>query len=199
MHKSISTLIAVLGLGLALAPSAMADEATADLMVARDDCGATDNPRLAFDIGAYTDACGSLAPLVAPFTENYSTATLNPLFGLDTSRPGKIAITMSSRESLGTGLGDQTIDLTLTAKDTKNKTVTLFTGSHVKAAADMLRGANYTAELTFPLTGKAGPFKSYSLDLSAGGSTLAGFVSHGGDSFVSLPVLDGTILVNEEE
>lgn len=199
MRTSVLTFLAAVTAALALAPSAMADTATADLFLARDDCGGTDNPHLSYNLGAFTDACGSLAAAVAPSGDVYDSGTLPLTFGLDTSREGKIDITVSSRESLGYGIGDQQIDVTLTGVTTGKKTVTLFSGSDVKAAADMLGGANYTAEFTFPLTGIGGPYKSFSLDVSVGGASLAGYISNGADSLVSLPVADGTVLVPEED
>lgn len=200
MRTVLRSVLAAAALSLSLAAPAAADTATADLFLARDDCGATDNPRLDFSTGAFQDACGSLVPLVSPFTETYSSHTLDPTFALDTARPITVAVTMSSRESLGYGLGDQTVAVSLIAKNLKGKTVALGSGEHVQAAEAMLGGANYTATIEIPLSAAtAGPFKSYSLDLEAGGSTLAGYVSHGSDSVVSLPVLDGTVIFPPED
>jgi hypothetical protein len=187
------------GIGVALTPAAaLGDSQTADLLAARDDCGATDNPRLAFDLGGYSDACGSVAQPVAPTTETFTSATLKPLVPLDPSRKGKISVGVSSRESLGYGIGPQTITVTLTAKQgTKN--VTLFTGSATKDAQAMLGGANYVQDFEFDLAGKTGPYKSYTLDVSVGGATLAGYLSTGGDTMVSLPVPDDAVIFPPEE
>lgn len=198
MHLS-RYLTAALLAGLLMAPAAAADTATADLFAARDDCGGTDNPRLDFSLGGYSDACGSLGQPVAHTEESFASANLNPLFELDTTRNAVISVTGSSRESLGYGIGDQVIEVTLTAKDTKNKLVTLFSGSQTKPAAAMLGGANYTAEFQVPLAGKPGPFKSYTLDISMGGSIGAGYLSTGGDTLVSLPVADDAIIFPPEE
>ena len=199
MNRALRSLAAAVLSGLALAPTASADTATADLFAARDACGTGNNDRLDFNLGGYTDACGSLAQPVVATTATFASANLNPLFGLDTTRNAVISVTGSSRESLGYGIGDQVVEVTLTAKDTKNKTVTLFTGSQTKAAAQMLGGANYTATFQVPLAGKAGPFKSYVLDVSMGGAIGAGYLSTGGDTLVSLPVADDAIIFPPEE
>ena len=187
------------GISLALAPAAaIADSAVAALYAARDDCGGTDNPRLSFDLGAYSDSCGSVVNGpggVTSTSETFGSDTLSPLWSLDPSRPGKISVGVSSREGLGYGLGDQTISVTLTARDTHNKTVTLYTGSATKDAQAMLGGANYVQDFDVDLKGATGPFKSYTLDVSVGGAALAGYLSTGGDTLVELPVPDGTVLV----
>ena len=193
-------LFLIAGLGVVLAPTtALADSQTASLYAARDDCGGTDNPRLALDMGAYADACGSLAQPAVPTQEKFASATLKPLFPLDPARKGKISVGVSSRESLGYGVGPQTITVTLTAKDTKNKTVQLFTGSATKDAPAMLGGANYVQDFEFDLGGKTGPYKAYTLDVSVGGSVGGGYLSTGGDTLVELPVPDTAIVFPPEE
>jgi hypothetical protein len=190
------------GLSLVLAPAAaLADSDVADLFAARDDCGATDNPRLSFDLGGYSDACGNLANAPGGFTstsETFTSATLKPLWSLDPTRKGKISVGVSSRESAGYGLGGQTISVTLTAKK-GTSTVTLYSGSATKDAAAMLGGANYVQDFEFSLNGKVGPYKSYTLDVDVSGAALAGYLSTGGDTLVELPVPDGTVLVEPEE
>lgn len=196
MRKVLHTALLAVAASMTLTAPALADTDTADLVVARDACGgSTDNaPRLDWFPGSFTGACGSLAAFASPTTGSFGSATLDPLFALDTERPIVVAVSMSSRERLGYGIGAQTVRVTLTAKDTNNKTVTLGSGEHVRDAAAMLGGANYVAEIPLPLTAaKAGPFKSYALTLEAGGAVGAGYVSYSGDSLVSLPVLDGTV------
>ena len=83
----LRTIIAGAALALAVAPAAaVADSQTADLFAARDVCGTGDNARLSFDMGAYTDACGSVVQPAIATTASFPSGTLKPLWSLDPAR-----------------------------------------------------------------------------------------------------------------
>jgi hypothetical protein len=190
MHLGCRTFLATAAAGLALAPAALADTATSELYLARDACGGSDpaNLRLSPELGAFTSGCGSLAGIAGPSQSVYPSATGAPQT-LDVTRKVYVAIMTGDFSGAGVGLGPQTIDIKLTAKDAKNKLVTLGHASDTKDAQTMLRGADYTAEFELPLTAaQKGPYKAYTLTLDVGGSEFAGYVDHGGNSFVSLPI-----------
>jgi hypothetical protein len=194
MHLGRRTFILAALAGLALAPAAVADTATNELYLARDACGGSDpaNLRLSPELGGFTDGCGNVLGIAGAAQDVYPSAT-GPLQKLDVTRKVYIAIATGDFSGAGVGIGPQTIDVKLTGKDSKNKTVTLGSASDTKDAQAMLRGANYTAEFELPLkAAQAGPFKAYTLTLSVGGSEFAGYVDHGGGSFVSLPVVSTT-------
>jgi hypothetical protein len=191
MHLALRTTLLTALAGLALAPAASAATATSDYYLARDACGGSDpaNPRLDTELGAFTDGCGSLAGITGQSTTSYPSAA-GALQTLDITRKVFVAISVSDFSGAGVGLGPQTIDVKLTGKDAKNKTLTLGSATDTKDAQAMLRGADYTAEFELPLkAGLAGPFKSFTLTVGVGGSQFAGFVDHDGNSFVSLPIV----------
>ena len=192
MHLPFRTILLTGLAGLALAPAASADTATSDYYLTRDDCGGTDNPRLDPELGAYSGSCGSIAgiaggdPVILP-------SKTGPLQTLDTTRKVYIAISVSDFVGAGVGVGPQTIDVKLTGRDAKNKTVTLGSASDTKDAQTMLRGADYTAEFELPLKStQKGGYKAFTLTLTVGGSQFGGFVDYDGNSFVSLPIATTT-------
>ena len=190
MHLATRTILLTALAGLALAPAASADT-TSDYYLARDACGGSDpaNPRLDTELGAFTDGCGSLAGIAGPSTTTYPSAS-GAAQTLDPTRKIFVAITVSDFSGAGVGIGPQTIDITLTGKDAKSKTVTLGSATDTKDAQAMLRGADYTAEFELPIkAAQKGPFKAFTLTLSVGGSQFGGFVDHGGNSYVSLPIV----------
>jgi hypothetical protein len=190
MHKGCRTVLAVAAASLALAPTAAADTATSDLYVARDACGGTDpaNLRLAPEVGPYTGNCGNLLGVLGGSPSVYPSETMAPV-SLDAERPVYIAISTTSE---GVAVGDQTIDVELTAKDKSKEIVTLGEASNTKPAAEMLRGGTYTAEFELPISAEqaAKQYTAFTLTLTVGGSALGGYVNHGGQSLVSLPVFD---------
>lgn len=192
MHLAFRSILVTGLAGLALAPAASADPATSDYYLARDSCGSSGtgpaNPRLDPELGAYTGDCGTLAGIAGPTSTTYPSKS-GTLQTLDVTRKVYVAIAVSDFNGVGTALGPQTIDLKLTGKDAKNKLVTLGTATDTKDAQTMLRGADYTAEFELPLKPEQkGPYKSFTLTLSVGGSQFGGFVNHGGNSFISLPI-----------
>ena len=193
MHLAFRTILLTGLAGLALAPAASAETTTSEYYLARDSCGSSGtgpaNPRLDAELGGYTGDCGSLAGITGPSTTVYPSAT-GALQTLDVTRKVYIAISVTDFNGAGTALGPQTIDVKLTGKDAKNKTVTLGTATDTKDAQTMLRGATYTAEFELPLKPEQkGAFKAFTLTLSVGGSQFGGFVNHGGNSFISLPIV----------
>ena len=188
MHSAFRTIILTGLAGLALAPAASA-AATSDYYITRDDCGGTDNPRLDAELGSYSGSCGSLAGIAGP-SETIFPSKTGPLQTLDTARKVYVAISVSDFTGGGVGIGPQTIDVTLTGRDAKNKAVTLGHASDTKDAQTMVRGADYTAEFELPLKpAQKGGYKSFTLTLDVGGSQFGGFVDYNGNSFISLPIV----------
>jgi hypothetical protein len=193
MHLASRTILVSALAGLALAPAASAEPATSDYYLARDSCGSSGtgpaNPRLDPELGAYTGDCGSLAGIAGASSTVYPSKS-GALQTLDVTRKVYVAINVSDFNGVGTAIGPQTIDVKLTGKDAKNKTVTLGQATDTKDAQTMLRGADYTAEFELPLKPEQkGPYKAFTLTLSVGGSQFGGFVNHGGNSFISLPIV----------
>jgi hypothetical protein len=197
--RMFTTLLATATVGLALAPAAFADSATGDLYLTRSACsGASDVLGLSYDLGAYSGSCGSV-PGITPVTDTYGGDKLPLPVTLDTSRPVHIAIYISSFAG-STSIGDETVGVALTGTTTKNKDVDLGDAEVVKPAAAMLQGGKYVQEFnldTSKLTATT-LYKSFSLDLTVGGSVGGGFVGIG-TSVVSVPVFDDAILVPPDE
>jgi hypothetical protein len=191
IRSFVVTLVAITALSLVPASPALADDSTADLLLTRSACtGASDILKLDFELQAYTGSCGdALAFATGGQTDTYASDKLTP-FTLDTSRPISVAIKLSTQGGL-VAVGDQKVTIDLSATDAKGKGVALGSAEATKAAADMLRGGNYTQTFSLPLTAaKGGPYKSFSLDLTVGGSVLGSYVNNGGASLVSLPIFD---------
>jgi hypothetical protein len=193
----IRSLIIAAAVSLTLVPSALADTATEDLVLARDACGSTDtlppDPRLALEPGASTLGCGSLDGIAGGSETDYPAKEGVPVT-LDDARPIYVAISSSSYTGgpLG-GIGPQTVDVTLSGVTSAGKTVTLGSASKTTGADVMLRQGESLDEFTFPIAGKGGEYKALTLSLTVGGSELAGFVNHDGSSYVSLPVFDSSV------
>lgn len=194
----IRSCIAAVAVSLSLAPSALADTATSDLVLARDACGSADgvppNPRLAFSSGASTLGCGGLLAAVSPSTTRYP-ATEGVPVTLDAARPIQVAIASSSYTGavLG-GIGPQTVKVTLTGVNAATrKSVVLGEGTKTTPADVMLRAANSLDEFQFDIAGKGATYRALELTVTIGGSQFAGFVEHDGSSFVSLPVFDDSV------
>src|SRR4051794_39892944 len=200
MTMTIRKTCLAVALGLVLAPSAaLADSQTGDLLLTRSDCsGSTDVLGLSYDGGAYSGSCGSI-PGVTPVTDTYASDKLPLPVTLDTARKIHIDIAIDSfvGDPIGS-VGDETVGVDLTGTTTKNKDVALGSAEAVKPAADMLTTGSYVQSFGLDLSKVAGAgtsaFKSFSLDLTVGGSVGGGFVGIG-NSIVSLPVFDDAILV----
>jgi hypothetical protein len=197
MRTALRSLIAIAATGLALAPAASADTATADLALARDACGAAGAPRLSFDYGAAV-GCGNVFNFtgdVAPVAYPAEAAAL-PLT-VDAARSVHVEITSGNflGDSPRGPIGDETTTISLTGKKKgSNSLLTLFETSKTTAAADRLTSNEQTVIFDLPLqAAHAGQYKSLELSVSVTGSLPGGYISHGGASFMSLPVLDGTL------
>jgi hypothetical protein len=203
MRIRFGTLFLAAAVSLSLTPAAFADTATEDLVLARDACGSTDSlpaaPRLAFTPGASSTSCGSLAAALGGSPTEYP-ATEGVPVRLDDSRPIHVAISTSSYLGvLVGGVGPETVEIELVGKnaDTK-KTVALGSGSVTRTADEMLTTATALTEFDLPIAGKGGTYSSLTLTLTVGGSQFSGFVDHDGKSFVSLPIFDADVPVEEE-
>jgi hypothetical protein len=194
----IRTLIVAAAVSLTLAPSALADTATEDLVLARDACGSTDTlppaPRLAFSPGASTLGCGSTLA-IAGGSDTVYPATEGVPVTLDDARDIYVAISSESYTGVAVGgIGPETVSVLLTGKNAETgKTVTLGQGDETLGADVMLRQATRLTEFHFPIAGKGGTYKALTLTLKVGGSQFSGFVDHDGSSFVSLPVFDSSV------
>ena len=203
MRTVLRTALAAVIASMTLASPAMADTSYADLLLARDACGASDgvepDPRLAFDLGASTLGCGSLAAIAGGSTTTYPAKQGMPIT-LEGGRPIHVAISISSYTGvLVGGIGPETVEVVLTGRKDK-KTVTLGQGTLESGAEEMLTKAAYTAEFEFPLTvEQGGEYTGISLDLTVGGSQFSGFVDHNGSSYVSLPIFDPPVEEPTEE
>lgn len=193
MRTALRSFLAATALGLALAPSALADDAVSDLYVARDACGGTTpaNLRLASTVGAFSSGCGSLAGGLGGSDSDYATQNGDEALPvtLDTSRPIHIEIAVSSDPGLLIGgIGDETVTLSLTGtRGTKD--VDLGSATETTPLATMLQQTEHVYAFDLPLdAGKAGVYKAFDLVLNVGGSQQSGYVNHGGGSFVELPV-----------
>ena len=195
MRTRLGSLLATAAVGLALAPSAFADTATADLNLTLSACsGSSDVLALSYDFGAYSGNCGSI-PGIAVLTDTYPSGTLPAAVTIDPARPIAVAIDLKTQGGLP-AFGEQTVGVDFYGTNTKGKTVNLGRAEEVRPADEMLTGGSYVQEFTLPLTAaQAGTYKSFSLDLSVGGAINGGYVGHGGLSYVSVPVVDGTVLV----
>lgn len=193
----IRSFIVAAAVSLTFVPSALADTAVEDLVLARDACGSTDtlppDPRLAFNPGASTLGCGSLASISGGSPTDYPAKEGVP-FTLDGVRPIYVAISSSSYTGgpLG-GIGPQTVDVQLTGVTATGKSKTLGSATKETGADVMLRQGESLDEFNFPTTGLGGTYKSLTLSLTVGGSQFAGFVNHDGSSYVELPVVDGSL------
>ncbi|MCW2990638.1 MAG: hypothetical protein JWM73_1232 [Solirubrobacterales bacterium] len=201
MRIALRSFIAAAAVSLTLVPSALADTATEDLVLARDACGSTDTlppaPRLAFTPGASTLGCGSLLALSGGSPTDYP-ATEGVPVTLDDTRPIFVAVSSSSYTGgpLG-GIGDETVEIDLTGKNAAGKTVSLGSDSQTIPAADMLQTGDRLSEFTLPIAGKGGAYQGITLTLTVGGSQFSGFVNHDGSSYVSLPIFDSAVPTEE--
>lgn len=193
--RIITTLIAAATMGLALAPAAFADTALETLVLARDDCGGTDNLRLDWFPGASTAGCGKtfgfLSPVIGPLADDWPLADGIGTFTLDATRTIDVAISVDSYNGGGVGgIGDETVAIELTAVTTKNKSVSLGSATKTVAAADHLRKGTVVYEFSLPLTAAQGAntYKDLNLNMSADGDVLGGFVNTNGTSYVALPI-----------
>jgi hypothetical protein len=191
-----------IALGLTVAPSAaLADSATGDLLLTRSACsGASDVLGLSYDGGAYSGSCGSV-PGVQPVTDTYASETLPLPVTLDTARKVHIDIVIDSFVGSPIGsIGDETVGVDLTGTTTKNKGVPLGSAEAVKPAAEMLTAGSYVQSFDLDLSKvpATNVYKSFSLDLTVGGSVAGGFVNIG-KSVVQVPVFDDAILVPSDE
>ncbi|MFL5843440.1 MAG: hypothetical protein ACJ762_02025 [Solirubrobacteraceae bacterium] len=195
MRTPLRSFITATAVGLALAPSALADDTVTDLYVARDACGGTDaaNLRLASAVGAFTSGCGSLVGGLGGSDSDYATTASDEALPvtLDTTRPIHVEVAVSSDPGvlLG-GIGDETVSLTLTGTR-GTKTVDLGMASETTPLETMLQQTEhvYTFDLPLDIT-KAGTYSGFDLILNVGGSQQSGYVNHGGGSYVELPVPD---------
>jgi hypothetical protein len=203
MRMRLGTLFLAAAAGLSLAPAAFADTATEDLVLARDACGSTDSlpaaPRLAFTPGASSTSCGNLAAGLGGAPTEYP-ATEGVPVTLDESRPIHVAISTSSYLGVAVGgVGPETVEIELTGKNAvTRKTVSLGYGSVTRSADEMLTTATALTEFDLPIAGKGGQYSALNLTLTVGGSQFSGFVDHDGSSFVSLPIFDADVPVEEE-
>src|SRR5689334_1334691 len=179
-------------LGLVLAPAgALADTATGDLLLTRSDCsGASDVLGLSYDGGAYSGSCGSI-PGATPTTDTYASDKLPLPVTLDTARKVHVAIFIDSFTGAPLGsLGDETVGVDLSGVTSGNKSVSLGSAQAVKPAAEMATAGSFEQDFDLDLSKVVGAstasFKSFSLDLTVGGSLGGGFVNIG-KSVVSLP------------
>lgn len=186
--------------GLLLAPSASADTDVYDLVLARDDCGGTDNLRLDLYPGASTLGCGNLLGVFGGAVSTYPAVPEALPVQLDGERPIHVAISLGSYTGVVIGgVGSETVEVWVSGKR-QGKVVDLGSASLTTPALTMLTQATYVAELEVPLTPeKSGTYTALDLDLKVGGAALSGFVDHDGRSFVSLPVVDGSIPTQDEE
>lgn len=189
MHKALLTTLGAAALALAVAPPALADTATSDLVLARDACGGTSpaNTRLDFDPGAFTDSCGNLLAGVSAATTTYPAVSGALPLTIDPARPALIGIQVDTE---GIGVGDEKLTVALTGKTTDGRVVTLGSATQTRPAAQMLTTRRYTADFELPMTGNGATYSSLALKVTIGGSFLSSFVNHGGGSYVSLPVPD---------
>jgi hypothetical protein len=203
MRMRFGTFFLTAAVSLSLTPAAFADTATEDLLLARDACGSTDTlpaaPRLAFSPGASTGGCGSLAAIGGGSPTEYP-ATEGVPVTLDESRPIYVAISTSSYLGVAVGgVGPETVEIELTGKNAvTKKTVELGSGTVTRTADEMLTTAEALTEFNLPITGKGGPYSALNLTLTVGGSQFSGFVNHDGSSYVSLPIFDADVPVEEE-
>ena len=187
--------------GLLLAPTASADTDVYDLVLARDDCGGTDNLRLDLYPGASsTGGCGNLVGVLGGVTDTYPAEPSVLPVELDGTRPISVAVSIGSFLGAGVGgVGPETVEVALTGKRA-GKNVDLGSASVTTPAEEMLTNVSYVVQIELPLTAaKSGTYTQLSLDLLVGGSAGSGFVDHNGSSLVSLPVVDGSIPQPEEE
>lgn len=202
MHRTTKALIAAVASGLALAPSAFADTNTADLVLARDACGAAGDPRLSFDLGAAV-GCGNLLAATGDVQDVvYPTPTGTPLLPIDGTRAIHVAI--RSGNFLGDSprgpIGDETVRVELSGKKSGSTTTTVLgTATRTTPAVDRFNAGNeHTVEFDLPIgTAQAGTYKSLALSVYVGGALLGGYISHDGTSLVTLPVADTFSLPEE--
>src|SRR3954452_1710182 len=178
---TIRTALIAATLGLALAPAgALADSATGDLLLTRSDCsGASDVLGLSYDGGAYSGSCGGI-PGVLPTTDTYASDKLPLPITLDTARKVHIAIYIDSFVGPPIGsLGDETVGVDLSGVISGNKSVSLGSAQQVKPAAEMVTAGTYEQDFDLDLSKVAASnvYKSFSLDLTVGGSVGRGFVN----------------------
>ena len=204
MRMALRTLGIALVAGLALAPSAFADNAILDLNVAREACGGTADQglKLSASLGAFTSSCGSTLAAALPNDDIYATPTGEEHFPLplDTSRPIHVAIDVTSYLGVAVGgVGDETVTVTLTGRR-GNTNVALGSGTTTTPAQTMLTQAHKLYEFDLPLTAdKAGTYKSFSLELQVGGSEGSSYVDDGGASKVSIPTFDYVFPPEDDE
>jgi hypothetical protein len=197
MRTVLRSLITLGLTGLALAPTAQADTAVVDLVLARDACGGQTpaNTRLDLTTGASTLGCGSMVAITGGATTVYPAAKDALPVVLDDQRDIFVAISTGSFSGGGVGgIGAETIELTLSGKNAATrKTIALGSATRTTAAADMIRNGGYTAEFELDIAGRGGTYSDLTLSLRVGGSQFSGFVDHDGTSFVSLPVTDASV------
>ena len=154
----------------------------------RDACGGGTPPNTRLSTATGTDGgdgCASLTSGVLPATTNYPAEESGLPLTVDSSKPAKVTIVLSSWSG-GTGAGTQQVTATLTGR-AGNQQRTLGAGTH---SMDVTGVDAYTADITIPLQNPGAPISTLNLAVTIGGGVQHGHVNLNGASFVELPILD---------
>lgn len=165
----------------------------------RDACGsaAGANRRLSVIQGGETIGCGGLATAAQPITDIYPAIDGLPVV-VDITKQAQVTVVEGAWVSgVGGGLGQETIQATLTGATLAGETKTLGTGTSQVLVTPAEDEVTHTVDLD--LTDPGEVLTSLTLTVRKSGTLVRSYTSYAGASFLKLPILDiGSVQVSSD-